>query len=113
MAYQASTQFITIPLSSAVSGAWAIKDSDLMALWMPVCTSGSWTLQGAFQTGANSADFLPIINSPPNSGPVTLWLGAGSLSVALHTFCAPFSALRLVGSNPQAAVRSLAIVTKA
>jgi len=104
-------QVVTVPLSSFVSSPFVVKDTDTFGVWMPVVTSGAWFLQGAYTTNAASADFLPVLNSPPSSGSPTLWFGAGSLAVALPLL-APFSTFRLTSSIAQAAVRSLVLFGK-
>jgi hypothetical protein len=112
MAYQLRTAFPTIPLSGTVSDALVFKDTYQVAVWFPTITSGSVTVQGAYSTNAASADFLPIVNAPPNSGPFTLWVGPGSLAIALDLTLGSFPAIRFVTSVAQAAVRSLAAIYK-
>lgn len=112
MPYQQRTQFPTIPLSGTVSDTLVYKNTDVIALWIPTVTSMSMTIQGAYATNAASADFLPIVNAPPNSGPFTLWVGPGSLSVQLTTTLGAFPAIRFISSVAQAAVRSLAAIYK-
>ena len=112
MGYQPEVAFPTFPLSASVSDTLAFKNTDMVGVWFPTVTSASFTIQGAYSTNAASADFLPIVNAPPNSGPFTLWVGPGSLAVALNLTLGPFPALRFVSSVPQAAVRSLAAFYK-
>ena len=112
MAYQLGVQYPTFPLSGTVSGTLVFKNTDVVALWVPTVTSMSMTIQGAYRTDAASADFLPIVNAPPNSGPFTLWVGPGSLSVQLTTTLGAFPAIRFISSVAQAAVRSLAAIYK-
>ena len=112
MPYQLEVQYPTFPLSGTVSDALVFKNADAVALWVPTVTSGSWTIQGAYRTDAASADFLPVVNAPPNSGPFTLWIGPGSLSVQLSTTLNAFPAIRFISSVAQAAVRSLAAIYK-
>lgn len=104
-------QNITFPLSASVSTAAVVRPDGPLGLHLPTVTSGSFTIQTAANVAANSADFLPFVNTLPGSGSPTFWWGAGSLSVTLPDM-RPFPSFRLVSSNPQSAVRSLSIVAK-
>ncbi len=112
MGYQVETTFPTISSGSGVSDTIAARHGDFIGLWLPTVTSAAWTLQTAYATAPVSADFLPIVNAPPNSGPLVFWWGVGSLAVALTNVAAEFSALRLVSSLSQTSPRTLAIVFK-
>ncbi len=114
MGYQVSVpQFATIPLSGTVSSpAFVAKGAIDIALFIPSVTSCSVATQVAYTTAANSSDFLPLVVSPPSSGPFTLWVGVGSLSVGLSDVLGSWPTFRFVSSVPQSSARSLACVFK-
>lgn len=92
---------VTIPLSSAVSDPIPMKGAQDVTLFVPLVTSGTWVVQGAWET--TSASFWPLQNPAPNSGTVAPVIAAGSLAVQLTNVSAPY--VRLVGSTSQASLR--------
>jgi hypothetical protein len=107
-------RYATIPLSGTVAEPYIdLSGARTAALWIPTITSAQVLLRASFDT--TSANFVPVYNQ--NATPISSrwWVDAavGSMTVAIDVeYGTPYSFLKLETSVAQAAVRSLAIITK-
>src|SRR4051812_30069854 len=112
MARSPFVKYPNIPLSGTVSDAVDVTGAKFIAVWLPVVTSGQLLLRGSFDQ--TSANFVPIMN--PNATPIaSRWwadTGAGSAGVLLDWAAQAFPFIKLETSVAQAAVRSLAVISK-
>ena len=100
----------TIPLSGTVSDNIDLRGGRIVAISVPVITSGDLFLQGAFDS--TSASFVRIqasVFDSPTSGDLRLATGPGSLMCLWpSTFPSP-SYMRLESAVPQAAARAFSV----
>ena len=103
-----SIQHVTVPLSKQVSGDIDLTGAELVGIFAPTVTSCDLRFQGNYDT--TSANFLRMADV--DGGADWVWaLGTGSKGTVVTDVAhvVPFARLEL--SVPQAALRSLAIVS--
>ena len=102
-------QYITVPLSASVSEPFALLGAKSVAVWSPILTSCQAFLHGSFDT--TSANFVRMFKSDGSSH--FIWnVGPGSGGIILPEVTWPMLHGKIVLSAAQAAVRSLAVITK-
>jgi len=102
---------LTVPLSGTVSDDGDLRGGKLVAISIPVITSGDLFVQGGFD--ATSASFVRLINpglsNQTSGGDLRFATGLGSRMVVWSdTFQTP-SYIRLETSVPQAVARAFTV----
>jgi len=104
-----------VPLSGSVTGIVNIANAVQVAVVIPVITSGMIFVQGAFSADLSSApasaDMLRVFDVSSQAA-FFQNVAAGSLCLPITAAVRGLSHIRIETENPQAAIRSLAILTK-
>jgi len=103
----------TIPLSGSVSGNIDLRDlrRGIVAISVPVITSGDLFIQGGFDT--TSANFTRLLQPPmdgPTSGYLRFAVGAGSCAIPWPANLRVPEFIRLETSVPQAVARAFSVL---
>ena len=108
-------QYVTIPQSGTVSGAFSLRNTALAGVWVPVVTSGQLLVQAAHghdETAPNSADFLRVMRTD-GSTPFAANVVAGSVYLPLTDISGGLAWARFETQNPQTDVRTFVVMSKA